>query len=69
MNLMDLDLAILNGLFQPKRFYEGKHKPTTKANSVHGISLGGSDANARDRAFTVPANGVQTEARTVQLDR
>lgn len=50
-------------------YNEGKCKPTTKANKVHDISLGGSDANVRDRDFMVPVNGVHTEARTVHLYR
>lgn len=50
-------------------YNEGKCKPTTKANKVRDISLGGSDTNVRDRDFMVAVNVVHAEARTVHLYR
>lgn len=37
-------------------YNEGKCKPSTKANNIHDMSRGVSDANMRDREFTVPVN-------------
>lgn len=46
---------------------EGKHKPATKANAVHDISLGRSDANVRGRDFIEPIKEVHTQTRTDHL--